>query len=693
MTGNPVDGEPDASGPKAPLSAPRQLTLSVLWFALNFQSAALLPIVLPVQIALFIAPESIGNAAQATFLAWLSAIGALIALFVPPLVGALSDRTTARLGRRRPYIAVGGLLLVAAGLVLAVPATLVALVGGMLLFQLGGNIATAAYQGLLPDLVPETQRGAASGYVGLMTIVGNAGSLALASILLGEVTAGPGAADLIERGSAGFYLLTTGVLVVGTIFTLISVHEVPLPLAPAPRSHTPAPTRRRMAAAWRHNWLDPWRHPDFTWVFLTRSSVMLGLSLFLTFIEYYFANVAHVTNFVAATALLAILALLAAATSALALGLLSDRIGRVAIVCFSTACMALAALAFFLLPAGAPLWPLGLLFGVGYGAYSSVDWALAVDALPSLGAAGKDMGLWSIATTLPAVAAPLLGGLAITLAADTGNAAIGYRAVFALAVALFAVGAVFILKVRDRVAGSARISRGPHQGHTLSPGWRLAFRSGGGRARGFLRFWPIWDRVMHTVHPVHAIPGAPYDLLRVEFTRLRARPITLPDGTRIVHGDRVAEVHINNRVMASVLRDHGSPLRALPMLAADLRALAAWASASPDVASAPDGHAPPVFPPEVRALYAFTLLGRGAPRLGFTLRERPPTIHTRLDRFFMTGLLVMYNSAGLERLARGGTNALEPVEIWMSRAELLRRYGASATDTARIRKGERREQQ
>ncbi|HKT39809.1 MAG TPA: MFS transporter [Ktedonobacterales bacterium] len=430
------------------------LRLSVLWFSLNFQTAAMLPIVLPVQLLLFVAPGTVGNAEQATLLGWLSAAGSVLAIFIPPIVGALSDRTTGPLGRRRPYIALGAVIQVLGSVVLARPGSLGGLFAGLLLFQAGSGVIGGAYQGLLPDMIPAGQRGEQSGYIGLMTILGNACSLGLAAALLGSVTTIALSGDTIRVGGAFYYLLTAVVLVAGVLLTVFGVHETPLETL---RQRQRLAEPHGWSGGWRQrfaaDWFAPWTHGNFTWVFLTRASVMLGLSLFMTFIEYYFANVAQSSNFVAQTAALAVLALAGAAASAIALGILSDRLrmtlGRVPLVCVATGCMALAASGFLVLPPGTPLWPLGLLFGVGFGAYSSVDWALAVDVLPSAQNAGKDMGIWSTASNFPTLLAPLVGAVVLHFSGLAGKTTLGYQLVFLLAALCMIAGAIFIFAVRN----------------------------------------------------------------------------------------------------------------------------------------------------------------------------------------------------------------------------------------------------
>jgi Na+/melibiose symporter-like transporter len=289
--------------------------------------------------------------------------------------------------------------------------------------------------------------------MGLMVILGTVGSLAVASLLLGQ-GGGPGRAlaEGIAHGAAIFYWVAAGVVALGVVVTLFAVREHGHPHVFRLHRHAAAhgtagvSRRERLARMWVH----PWRHRNFRWVFLTRAFVMLGLALFATYIEYYFARVAHVTSFVQATAINAVLALVGAICSTLVLGVISDRAKRrVPIVAGSAAFMALTALAFVVAPGQIPLWPLGIMFGLGYGAYMSVDVALAVDALPSEHEAGKDLGIFGTASTLPGIAAPLVGSVVIFVADSFGQTALGYRGVFALATVFLALGAIFVLKVRE----------------------------------------------------------------------------------------------------------------------------------------------------------------------------------------------------------------------------------------------------
>jgi MFS family permease len=208
-----------------------------------------------------------------------------------------------------------------------------------------------------------------------------------------------------------------------------------------------------------HSWIDPWRKRNFTLVFLTRASIMLALAMFMTFVEYYFAHVQHVTNFVTTTAVVAVFALGGGVVSGIVFGKLSDRLKRRApVVAVATIFMSFTSLAFVVLPANGItpgklnllLWPLGVCFGLGQGAFSSVDWALSIDALPSLKEAGKDLGLWSASATLPAVIAPLLGGIILAIA-DTYHAIdLGYRVIFLVASFFLIIAAICVLFVREK---------------------------------------------------------------------------------------------------------------------------------------------------------------------------------------------------------------------------------------------------
>ena len=127
----------------------------------------------------------------------------------------------------------------------------------------------------------------------------------------------------------------------------------------------------------------------------------------------------------------------------------------------------------------------------------------------------------------------------------------------------------------------------------------------------------------------------------MRFTTYRGKPITLPDGVEIRRGARLCELHFNNAAI-SHLAAETTTWGLMRMLREDFAALARW-SRQPD------------FPDGIQALFGYTLLNEPAPRLGFTVRERPHTLITWLDRLFMTGLLALYNPRGRARLEEGDT--------------------------------------
>jgi hypothetical protein len=183
-----------------------------------------------------------------------------------------------------------------------------------------------------------------------------------------------------------------------------------------------------------------------------------------------------------------------------------------------------------------------------------------------------------------------------------------------------------------------------------------------GKPGPILWVWRVWERCARRIWRTVPVPEAPHSLFEVYLGRYRGAKITLPDGTVVGHRDRVAELHLNNALM---LRHAATNRYALVrLMAEDLQALANWMDL-------------PEFPPDVKAVYGVTLLSQAARLLGFTVRDRPRTLYEHLNRLFMTGLLVLYAPDGVGRLSRGMTLGTFPRDVFLSRAELLRRFGAS----------------
>jgi MFS family permease len=360
--------------------------------------------------------------------------GAVPALFVPLIIGPLSDRCSLPLGRRRPYI-IGGALIGAVGLLLMMAAYGVRLpwlyIAAYLVLQVGANIALAAYSGVIPDLVPTDQRGVASGYMGIMSQVGT---------LVGAFVGG----SLARTDSNSLFLILAGTLALFGVFSLWAIPEHQFTEHPAPLDWKAVPKEL----------FEPLKHHDFRWVWITRALMMLGFYAIQPFLLYYLRDVIKVADPSKDSPTVFAIILLAATVSAIVGGKISDKTGRKPVVIWSSVIIAVTALAFTALSQLREVLIVGIVFGLGYGAYISVDWALGADVLPNQHDAGKDMAVWHIAMTLPQQVAPLMAGsmLAIFSGSEVNGVAtylpMGYDFLFAFGAVCFLAGGILVKKVQ-----------------------------------------------------------------------------------------------------------------------------------------------------------------------------------------------------------------------------------------------------
>src|SRR5450756_2385138 len=94
----------------------RHTALSAFWFGSNFLWIPLTTVLIQSQI-----DEVVPKGSQNTAIGVALGFGGVLAMTVPPLVGAWSDRLNTRFGRRRP-IMVAGTLLTIPGLLILVAA-------------------------------------------------------------------------------------------------------------------------------------------------------------------------------------------------------------------------------------------------------------------------------------------------------------------------------------------------------------------------------------------------------------------------------------------------------------------------------------------------------------------------------------------------------------------------------------------
>src|SRR5918995_1092311 len=142
------------------------VTLSIYWLGILTIWGGLDNVVIPQQLL------DMDRASAGTRQAVIAAVAVIAPILIQPTIGVISDYTMTRWGRRKPYIVIGTVLDVVFIVALAGSNTFLALVAFYFLLQLSSNFAQGPFQGYVPDLVPASQVGLASGLMGMMIVLG-----------------------------------------------------------------------------------------------------------------------------------------------------------------------------------------------------------------------------------------------------------------------------------------------------------------------------------------------------------------------------------------------------------------------------------------------------------------------------------------------------------------------------------------
>jgi MFS family permease len=392
-------------------------------YTLAFMSINLL-FLAPILVTLPLRINSLVGIKQApSNLALVAGTGALVSIFGNPFFGRMSDRTSSRLGMRRPWMVIGlvggtiGILIVA--LAPSIPVLLV----GWCIVQLFFNALLAALVAVLPDQVPRAQRGQVSGLLGVCLPIAAVSGTFLVKLFTGH----PIATFLVPCATGGFFILLFAV----------------------------ALKDRRLARAARPTWslrefantfyVRPRTSPDFAWAFGSRFLFLMAYALLTTYEAYFLLSrirsaVADVPQQIFVGTVTQSVLIVAASLIA---GKLSDRTGRRKIFVFIASIVYGVAMFAVAIASNFNGFLLGMaISGLGFGMYTAVDLALVADVLPDPDHNAKDLGVFNIAGALPFSIAPACAPA--ILAIGGGNYGVLYAAAGICAI----IGAAAILPVR-----------------------------------------------------------------------------------------------------------------------------------------------------------------------------------------------------------------------------------------------------
>lgn len=370
-----------------------------------------------------------GQAQAANILSAVVGLAGLATLVGYPVLGRLSDRTTWSLGRRRPYLLIGAVLMALGGLLTVLVSSVPLLILANVVTSIGGASALVAVTAIIPDLWAPERRGPVAALIALGTPVGALVGLALTTPVTGNV---------------GLMVLYPYALaVIATVLLAVVLKDRRLAKTDRPRFDL-----REFATTF---WVNPVTNRNYGLVWWSRLLLFFGVAAVNAYQFLYLLVGLRVgspqqvgVDIFLATLVLVGVSLVFAPIAAK----VSDVIGRRKPFVIVSAALFAVGIVLVTVAKDFPSFLLAIaVVGLGQGIYFAVDLALATQVLPDQQAAGKDLGILNLASTLPSALVPAVAPALLAIGASAAGQQ-NFGALFIAGAITSLVGAVLIVFVR-----------------------------------------------------------------------------------------------------------------------------------------------------------------------------------------------------------------------------------------------------
>jgi MFS family permease len=363
-----------------------------------------------------------------TQLSIVSGVAGVFALIGNPMFGRLSDRTTSRFGRRRPYLVLGAFLFLLGAVICLIASNTPVLTAGWVVMTLGLSSAQAGIGATIADQLAPERRGPASALYGIAGGIGAVVGLFLA--------------QLVAPSFAAMFLLPAAVAAVGLIVFAALLKDEQLPVEARPRT-----SAIDVVSTF---WVNPIRNSGYALAFGSRLLIFFAVAAVNGYQALYMIIQLHIPpaevgqRVFQAGVVLAAISLLTAPLA----GKISDKVGRRKPFVIASAVVFAVGLVIVARAQSFEEFLIGFaIVGLGQGVYFAVDFALVTQVLPDPTNTAKDLGIMALANSLPSILVPAIAPALLAIGASP-HLPPNFSVLFYAGAAAGLIGALLIVPIR-----------------------------------------------------------------------------------------------------------------------------------------------------------------------------------------------------------------------------------------------------